>query len=58
MGEQFDLPTDKKSYPDRFGSSVIGKLFSIEFELELYVKHEGWAEFGKGKMVSVPIRIH
>ena len=30
---------------------------SVSYELQVYVKHDAWTEFGKGKFVAFPIKI-
>lgn len=58
MAPELEKQLPHKNYPDKVGSSLIGKLFSIEFELQVYVKHASWNETGVGSFVSFPIRIH
>ena len=53
---QFDSPVTLKKYPDTVGSSFIGRLFSIEYELEIYIKHEN--QKGPISFASFPLRIH
>ena len=37
--------------------SINGRLISITHELQIFVKHDAWNEWGKGKVVSQPILI-
>lgn len=42
----------------RPGASYSGKLFNIEYSLNVFVKHDSWNEFGEGNCVSLPIKVH
>ncbi len=61
---EVDLPANKCSdfgpsiYQGRPGASYSGKLFSIEYSLNVFVKHDSWNEFGEGNCVNLPIKVH
>jgi hypothetical protein len=62
---EVDLPsnnchdyTETTMFKERPGCSYSGKLFNIEFSLNVFVKHDSWNEFGEGNCVSLPIKIH
>ena len=40
-----------------FTCSVSAKLFTVNYYLRVYVKHDAWNEFFKGPYVSQPIKI-
>ena len=35
--------------------SIIGKLVDVRHELQIFVKHDAWNAWGKGKVVTKPI---
>ena len=35
-----------------------GFLLKVNYELSVFVKHDAWNEFGAGKGVTLPIKIH
>ena len=41
----------------RLQPSVHGKLIDIAYELEIYMKHGVWNEFGDGKVIKMPLRL-
>lgn len=43
---------------DRAGTSYVGNFYYIDFDLNVFVKHDAWNEFGEGASVSFPLRIH
>lgn len=41
----------------RLQPSILGKLIEINYELHVFVKHDAWNEWGRGKLVRFPIKI-
>ena len=51
----YNVPKETKEgklYP-----STQGKLIEISYKLRVYVKHTAWNEYGRGKVVTFPIKI-
>ena len=46
------------AFAKRLAPTINGKLISVNYNLSLYVKHDAWNEWGKGKGVTLPIKIH
>jgi len=42
---------------NQLSCSVGGKLFTIEYFLLAFVKHDAWNEWGEGNAVRIPIKI-
>ena len=40
-----------------FGCYAKGHLFSVEYKLMIFVKHDSWSEFGEGNCFTLPIKI-
>ena len=37
--------------------SFHGKLVSVNYELAVYIKHDAWNEWGRGKGVKLPVKV-
>jgi hypothetical protein len=48
----------KRPFPMRVGSTYSGRLFTIEYSLLVFMKHDSWNEFGEGNCISVPLKIN
>jgi len=48
------LSLEEKLLPPSFE----GKLVQFGYQLQVYVKHDAWNEWGRGKIVNFPIKIH
>ena len=35
----------------------MGQIFQVKYMLKVYLKHEGFLEFGAGECVSLPVKI-
>ena len=42
---------------NQLSCSVSGKLFTVEYFLLAFVKHDAWNEWGEGNVVRIPIKI-
>lgn len=40
-----------------FTRSITGSLFTVDYNLRIYVKHDSWNEFGQGNCINLPIKI-
>lgn len=40
-----------------FSCSMQGNLFSVEYSLRVFVKHDSWNEFGQGNCINLPIQV-
>ena len=56
--EQFfkTLP-DELDTLNAFTCSMQGGLFSVNYTLRVFVKHDSWNEFGEGNVIILPIKI-
>lgn len=57
MIEKYRHDTNKSMMARSVQPSVHGKLIDINYMLEIYIKHDAWNEWGKGKLVTLPIKI-
>ena len=37
--------------------SLETKLIKVQYSLKVFIKHDGWAEFGEGNAITMPIRV-
>jgi len=49
-------PDEMQSLKD-FSCSMQGGLFSVTYNLRVFVKHDSWNEFGEGNCLMLPIKI-
>ena len=52
------LSAEQKLMARSFSETTSNKIFSIQYELEFYVKHDSVTERGKGNLVRFPIIIN
>ena len=45
------------AFAKRLAPTFNGKIISVNYNLSLYVKHDAWNEWGRGRGVTLPIKI-